>query len=265
MNLTLPISPASHVDFGTEVLFNGGNPPRGIDLVSSLATTIYKAWQDTANLRISNPFDGVQQPFNQLYYQVRPSNLRGTSLTPLKLGLATCQVLHLVVSQPRWPGVIRATMVDTSELHSHRKLVDGSMTITNLSPHSVAPATITADKSKPADSSGLTIPSLVESRWFLCFTQVLFFMVQHPVSAMVTDDPRLSPKPTTIRYRFFCGLGHDRLDLTIDPAANKESQWRLSWDRLIGEMLAWVNEVAFGPAQHMFRDNSAVLSSTDEV
>lgn len=121
------------------------------------------------------------------------------------------------------------------------------MTITNLSPHPVAPVTSTADKSKPAEISGLTIPSVFESRWFSCFTQVLFFMVQHSVSAMVTDDPRLSPKQTTTKYRFFCGSEHDQLDLTIDPAANRESRWRLSWDRLIREMVAWVNEIAFGP------------------
>lgn len=248
INLTLPISPASLLDFSAKVVFNAGSPPRGVDLVSSLAASVYNAWQNTANLRILDPFDGVQQPFNQIYYQVRPSNFRGTSLTPLKLGLATCQILRLVLLQPGWPGVIRATMFDTSESPSHQKLEDGSMTITNLSPHPVGPLTSTADKS---DSSGLTIPSVFESRWLSCFTQVLFFMVQHPVSAMVTDDPLLSPKQTTTMYRFFCGSQHAQLDLIIDPAANRESRWRLSWDRLIREMVAWVNQIAFGP-EHQY-------------
>ncbi|KAI4191393.1 MAG: hypothetical protein LQ346_004769 [Caloplaca aetnensis] len=252
-NLTLPINPDQHPDFRVEVEFSDRDRdrPRGIELVSSLATSIYDSWQDTANLRIQNPYNERQQPFSRFYYQIRASNLPGTSLTPLKVGLATCEILALVLTHPWWPGQIRATLNDASEFRSHQILNIGTIKIENFPtpyPATAAPMNPT-DISNPVDSSSsssnsLTIPSIVERRWLICFTRAFLYFVSHPVSGIVTDDPRLSPKPTRATYHFPCGLGNDQFDLTIDPAANKQSQWRLSWDRLIRAMLVWVNLVA---------------------
>ncbi|KAL8760105.1 MAG: hypothetical protein Q9184_003426 [Pyrenodesmia sp. 2 TL-2023] len=240
-NLTLPINPDRHRSFNAEVDFSHRDAPRGIELVSSLATSIYDSWKNTTNLRITSPYSKRRPPFE---YRITPSDLPGTSLTPLKVGLATSEILRRVLLNLWWPGLILAKMTDASELHHQQSLHIGSIRIEYVAPYSIAANTKSTATSKPVDDRGLTIPSSVERRWLTCFTIVLFFLVKHSVEGMVTEDPILSPQPTRTTYTFHCGNELDHFDLTIDPAANKQSRRPLSWDWLIRAMLVWVIEVA---------------------
>ena len=138
-NLTLPIDPGQHPNFRAEFQFGDRAAPRGIELVSSLATSIYHSWKDTANRRITTPYSERQQPFNQFYYQVKPSNFPRTSLTPLKVGLAVCEILRLVLTKPWWPASVLANMTEASEFRREQTVDIGNITIEYIAPYSLRP------------------------------------------------------------------------------------------------------------------------------
>ncbi|KAI4233155.1 MAG: hypothetical protein L6R40_007156 [Gallowayella cf. fulva] len=256
VNLTLPIIPAEHPDFDVEMTYNERYMLTGVELVSSLATSIAESWRDTANQKIESRITERQRPFVGYQYIIQPSRTLGADLTPLKVGLAKCHILQDIFSRTRWPEFMVAKITGSTIVPYHRSVDIGYVKV-QYSPLSgpadataVAAATAYTTSTKsgnPAasiDSKGLSIPIMVEKRWLICFTQFLLFVVQHPASGSVTDEPTMSAKQEKHTYQIACGQWQDRFDITIYPEANAQSAWGLSWDRLMRAMLVWIADVA---------------------
>ncbi|KAL8686797.1 MAG: hypothetical protein Q9224_005333 [Gallowayella concinna] len=251
-NLTLPIIPILHPDFSVDVSYDDRNRPKGVELVSSLATSIFLSWRDTANQRIATPISDHPRPFPRFHYTIQPSTVLGADLTPLKVGLATCHMLSGVLRRDPWPGRINARITDSTILPRRQSVAIGYMEVANsplpgLINDDAAAVIAPANNSRSTihiDRTGLSIPSIVEKRWLVCFTRFILFAFQHPASGSVTDDPVMSPEPLKYTYKSPCGPGRDELIITMYPEANAHSAWRLSWVRLVSAMLVWIVEVA---------------------
>ncbi|KAL8834640.1 MAG: hypothetical protein Q9176_007389 [Flavoplaca citrina] len=275
-NLTLPIDPQRHPTFLPLITYDYSDRPKGFELASSLATTIYHYWQDTANQQILGPITSRRIPYSQFLHTVQPTLYSGAALTPLKVGLAYCAILQGVIqSTPAsWPGHLSVRILDPIAGPQRRELgtirVDNSPAadyhgvmanvnpIANPSPQQAEKIPTNSMPSPPvpptnitgSNNQQLTLPIPSEKRWLTCYTKALFFFTRHLATARFTDQPHLPPSPKPVQYFFPCGNDKDEMTLTIFPEASKV----LVWDTLVRSMLDWVNKAAAGPWGYMFTE-----------
>ncbi|KAL8819480.1 MAG: hypothetical protein Q9223_002092 [Gallowayella weberi] len=254
INLNLPINPTEHSKFDVEITYDDRSAPKGIELISSLVTTILPFWRDTANGRINTRIDERQRPFPRFHYVIRPATTLGADLTRLEVGLAMCHILSGVLRRDPWPGRISAKLIGSTIVPRRENVPIGYIEIANSptpgmvddddAAAAVSTSANTSHSTSHIDGTGLSVPSTAMKRWLVCFARFLFFAFQHPASGYVTDEPAMSAEPEKYTYEIPCGAGRDEFYITIYPAANADSAWRMSWDRLVRAMLVWIVEVA---------------------
>ncbi|KAI4251197.1 MAG: hypothetical protein LQ352_005000 [Teloschistes flavicans] len=228
-NLVLPIRPEDHKkDIDFELWQDPRNAPRGVELVTSIAYSIYSYWKDTANLPIRGKIDGRRLPYSDFEYIVEPLNLQSgvAKLTPLKLGIVSCYILHNILPLPIWPGTLRAEIWDSTE-QSQRALAVGKMTIKN----SPLRASTNSD---PSTNLTVSIPPSQERPWLACWMTFFNFVMAKPNSGTVT-----------IRggWTYPCRYGY-QFSLNVYPSATGTGPDRLIYDHLAITMLTWVDRVS---------------------
>lgn len=224
----MPLKPEGHnkeIDF--ELWQNPADPPRGIELVTSIAYSIYRYWQDTANLPIRGRIAGRRLPFTDFQYTVEPIS-GNAKLTPLKLGIVSCYILHNILSPPIWPGGIRAEIWDSTEQSKHAVPV-GIMNIKNL------PLRTSID-AEPPPGRIVSIPPSRERPWIACWTTFYNFVMAQSSSGSVTEKLRGD-------WQYDCGQGY-RFAIKVYPSAPRSGPYRLIWDQLATTMLMWVEKVS---------------------
>ncbi|KAL8748332.1 MAG: hypothetical protein Q9184_007386, partial [Pyrenodesmia sp. 2 TL-2023] len=248
-DLTLPIRPASFPGFQPVITFSfNRSPEQGLRLAESIAMNIYYAWKDMANLPLTEPISDRQLPFDEFEFLTRPSFMPGTELTPVKIGLASCWIMHDMLQLDRWPGHTLAVIFEG--VNQQRREI-GFISIENrpliLGPDPADPV-LNSSSSSSSSSTQFSPPQDIRrvQRWLRCFRTVVQFSIVHSPQDRVTDDPSISPKPEAYKYPFPCGTAGvaDRLDLFIYPAANAGSPQQLTWQKLMSFLLHWIIKVA---------------------
>ncbi|KAL8851454.1 MAG: hypothetical protein Q9221_003633 [Calogaya cf. arnoldii] len=271
-NLTLPIVPDQHRDFRPLITYIYSDRPKGFELASSLATTIYHYWKDTVNARIAGTITSRRLPFSQFLHTVQPSLNPGTVLNTVKVGLAYCFLLQGIIEKTpaSWPGHMAVRILDTSGFGTQKREIGVILVGNNPDdddgngeadaepepePGNGTPEILTSTPSTPSLSTPqqqqLSAPIPTEKRWLTCFAKVLFFFTRHSPKTKFTDDQHLAPSPTPVAYYWPCDPNHkDEMTVTVFPAASRV----LTWDTLVRSMLDWVNEAAMQPWGHLFSE-----------
>ncbi|KAL8923499.1 MAG: hypothetical protein Q9172_003106 [Xanthocarpia lactea] len=289
-NLTLPFVPGQHPEFSPRITYIYSNRPRGFELASSITTSIYHYWKDTANEQINRLIRSRHPPLPNFLHTVQPSSNPGAVLNPVKVGLGYCFLLQGVVEKTpaSWPGHMVVRMVDSLGV-PRRKMEIGVIRVDNM-PEDAAyshptvsnivnttgfaeaaplagglPAATTSisnpKDSKPSDiaindRNELSRPILIEKRWLSCFTKVLFYFTRHSPSDKFTDDPHHTPQSKPVVYYWRCGHGIDELTLMVFPAASRRGGSAvLTWDGLVRGMLDWVTKAALEPEGHIHHED----------
>lgn len=228
----LPLRPEEFKeDIDFELWHDPRNAPQGVELITSIAYSIYSYWKDTANLPIRGKIDGRRLPFSDFEYIVEPLNLQSgfAELTPLKLGVVSCYILHNILPLPTWPGTIRAEIWD-STAQSQRALAVGMMTIKNL------PSRASTNSDPGTTNLTVSIPRSQEKPWLACWTTFFNFVMAQPNSGSVMEKLHGD-------WRYDCGRGY-RFAIKVYPSAARVGPDRLIWDQLATTMLAWVDKVS---------------------
>ncbi|KAL8733298.1 MAG: hypothetical protein Q9181_003621, partial [Wetmoreana brouardii] len=220
-----------------------GNTPKGTEFVASIAYSIYHYWKDTANSPIRGKINARRLPFTNFEYTVEPLSLQSpiAKLTPLKLGIVSCYILHNVLRLPNWPGNIEARVWDSTE-QSEYALAVGYMKIensplrasTNPEPQATGGA---ADSQLTARADiPVSIPRTKEKPWLACWTTFFNYIIANPNSGSVTQKLRGD-------WQYDCGQGY-QFAIKIYPSAAGLGPYRLTWDQLATTMLTWVDKVS---------------------
>ncbi|KAI4224977.1 MAG: hypothetical protein LQ349_007139 [Xanthoria aureola] len=246
MHLTLPFDPQGYPGFQPVITFDFRDPPaRGLEMAQSILSTIYYTWMDLASRPLTSERAGRQLPFSQFNYHFRPSMNPGTTLTPIKIGVACCWILHNLLDLRRWPGHALAILYE--EQRRPRQLI-GAVQIDNA-PQGVELAS--AAGSDDNNSTGVLsdVPIRRAQRWLRCLQGAVHHSVVHFPSDAVTDDPYFPPQPTQARYTWPCSdpsMMQDDFELIIYPDANAGQPHQLTWRKFMEILLTWSIGVAKG-------------------
>ncbi len=270
LGFTLPLDPSTHFELEQEITLIAGIPPRGVELIATIATGIYGNWKDIANARIGRKIDTRRLPFRDFELITEPKLQSGAALTPLKIGIVSCWMMSKCLRAPDWPGAIRAVVWDAVPDGDRRALEVGTLEITNLPlsatasstldghPTSTSNDTTLALGSSRSPSSGgsspsgtsLGIPRHVEKRWLACWAILFFYALKYRPADVVVDNMHpFHPAPgKAATFHFPCARSPapypgDRLDITI-YAGSLGPEPKLTFGKLVPAMLAWITRVA---------------------
>ena len=198
---------------------------------------------DLANPPLARPLTNRQAPFYQFIYHIQPSLTPGTALTPQKIAVTSCWILHILIEAESWPGHVLAGIYDGI---SQLKLLVGTLQIDN-SPQSAGPVPLIAGERKITGGLPDT-PNNIQKRWLRCFQGALHHTITRWPSFPVTNDPEFVPQPGGTRYAWPCysPLVRDRFDLFIYPDAHAGQPHELTWEKLMRFLLTWSIGVAQG-------------------
>lgn len=271
LGFTLPLNPSTHLELEQEITLSAGIPPRGVELIATIATGIYGNWKDIANARIRRKIDTRRLPFRDFELITEPKLQPGAALTPLKIGIVSCWIMSKCLSAQDWPGAIKAVVWDAIPDGDRRALEVGTLEITNL-PLSVATSPTLDDHATSASknettlvlgsstrpSSGgssasgtsLGIPGPLAKRWLRCWATLYFYALKYrPADVAVDNMPPFHPAPgKAATFHFPCAHSPaphpgDRVDITIyAPSLGPEPS--LTFGKLVPAMLAWITRVA---------------------
>ncbi|KAL8688941.1 MAG: hypothetical protein Q9218_005266 [Villophora microphyllina] len=205
-------------------------PRDGLGLATDIIVAIRSAWKDTNNIPLTKPSAQRQVPFYDWEFRVRPNFQPPRSLTPNKVGLALCWILHRLLQVPYWPGHVLARIF---EGEGQQKRQIGSVNIDN----------VPVRGESVSNGSALAFPTIqLTQRWLRCFEAFQSVVIPHSPNAHVTDDLRFPPRPEVRRYPLPCGSPGvaDRIDFFIYPTANE----RLSWSDVMDGLVSWIKKVA---------------------
>lgn len=198
---------------------------------------------DLASPPLTRPLTKRQAPYSQFIYHIRPSQVRGTVLTPQKIGVTSCWILNNLIEAETWPGHVLAGIYDGV---GSLKLLVGSVQIDN-SPQVTEPVSLIGGKGKITGGLPDT-PNIIQKRWLRCFQGALHHSITRWPSFPLTNDPEFVPQPGGTRYTWPCysPLVRDRFDLFIYPDANAGQPHQLTWEKLMKFLLTWSIAVAQG-------------------
>lgn len=249
LGFTAPLDPSTHYDLEQEITFREGIPPRGIELIATIATGIYGNWKDVGNARIGRRIDARRLPFRD-FEQITDPNLQpGAALTPLKIGIVSCGIMSKCINAPGWPGAIEAVVWDAVPGGDRRALEVGTLDLTNLPLSTTTSSTLgdnatsTSNHSTLALGSGsspssgrlsgggtsLGIPGPLEKRWLKCWAVLLYYALKHRAADIVTDHMHgLHPEPgKAALFHFFCAN-----KFPPPPPPTRATRWTLQSTRL---------------------------------
>ncbi|KAL9585977.1 MAG: hypothetical protein Q9212_001196 [Teloschistes hypoglaucus] len=266
LNLTLPLNPSQHSGISLAIKWERGSMrPRGADLIASIATRIYENWKDTANAPIIEAkIHDRRLPFRNLEFTTQPSYRPGAVLTPLKLGIASCELLRYILGKQFLYGSIRTEIYELippppPPPPPQRKLLVGSLDIINSRPplRLVKPRMDTGLDSSAMitpqahTASVVGLPERVERRWLMCWSALFFFALKFHLDQDVRDNlpsrHRLPDQPTTVNIA--CGLPSERnqkgdvLSMELD-APRRVGGRPLEFGDLVPILLKWIDDVA---------------------
>ncbi|KAL8769583.1 MAG: hypothetical protein Q9209_004515 [Squamulea sp. 1 TL-2023] len=248
-NLTLPFIPGQPRGFSPLITYIYSDRPRGFELASSIASSIYHYWKDTENQQIRGPIESQRLPFSNFLHTVQPSTTPGAVLNPLKVGTGYCFLLQGIIDKTpaSWPGHMAVRLLDISGLWRRKREI-GTIMVDNFplaaQNTTTSPSNSTALSGNKDGANELSASIPAEKRWLTCFSRVLLYCTRHSPSGALTDDPTFPPDPKPVTYYWPCGHGDDELTLTVFPAAHTVG---LTWDSLVRSMLVWVNKAALEP------------------
>lgn len=284
-DLNLPLGPDRNLQStftpGSGLLQKGGMS------VVSLAYEIYWYWRDDSTVPFRRTFDRHKPPFEDFWYTVSPFTKNRASLTPLKTGIAYSRALWSLVRLGWWP---RTFEIDISErpygfgigtlsvryepIHSANN--GASTTVAQTSVSKTLEETLRANSTIDSivlplpsqdapNSTKLDIPdSLMERRWYFCWTQLFRFFVTKPTSGLITDKyvPRSEP------MRNYCDNSplrttRDEIGFTVyGPAADPRHGF--TWQKLAEEVLIWGGMIIDGSPYNTVlyvKDGATVLGA----
>jgi len=270
LGFTLPLNPSTHLELEQEVTLIAGIPPRGVELIATIATGIYGSWKDIANARIGRRTDARRLPFRDFELITEPKLQPGAALTPLKIGIVSCWIMSKCLDAPDWPGAIQAVVWDAVPDGDRRALEVGTLEITNL-PLSATTTSTLDDHATPtandttlalgssrspssggssASGTSLGIPGPVEKRWLRCWSTLFLYALKYRPTDVVSENmPPFHPAPgKAATFHFPCAHSPaphpgDTLDITIyAPSLGPEPS--LTFGKLVPAMLAWITRVA---------------------
>ncbi|KAL8717608.1 MAG: hypothetical protein Q9225_005162 [Loekoesia sp. 1 TL-2023] len=260
-NFSLPLRPDTERGIQTRVRtdLRPGIPPRGGELVVSIAIEIYWYWRDNDNRAINHLISKRGEvPFENFQYIINPYLDPRAILTPYKLGIAYCWILNgVLIHTNTWPGYIVASVSDTVD---HRLV--GFLSIENQARASdAASSAVPNDKNlekalwvnetfnavtQPGHALAVQSPNnVIERRWFKCLAAMLMYVIANPTTAFMAE--KLPPHSSDTTYRFDCNPRpttiRDQIHVTIFAAAVHN---RLTWKVLAEELLVFGSSVARG-------------------
>lgn len=259
IGFTEPLDPSTHIELEQEITLSAGIPPKGVELIATIATGIYGNWKDIANARITRKIDTRRLPFRDFELITEPKLQPGAALTPLKIGIISCWIMRKCLDAQDWPGAIKAVIWDAVPGGDRRALEVGTLDITNL-PLSTTTSNDTAlalGSSRSPGSGGssdsgtsLSIPGPLEKRWLACWSTFFFWSLKFRPTDIVVDNMHpLHPEPgKVVTFHFLCAQPStphpdDRLDITIYPPSHAGGP-SLTYGKLLPAMLAWITRVA---------------------
>lgn len=240
LDVTLPLDPSTHLDLEQEITLNAGIPPRGVELIATIATGIYGNWNDIANARIVRRIDARRLPYKDFELITEPKLQSGAALTPLKIGIVSCWIMRQCLRAPDWPGAIKAVVWDAIPDGDRHALEVGTLEITNL-PLSTTPS---------ARGTSLGIPAPLEKHWLACWSVLFFYALKYRPTDVVFNKlfpARPAPGKPAI-FNFPCGHSsapdpRDTISIVIYPLLSMDLPG-LTFGKLVPAMLAWITRVA---------------------
>ncbi|KAL8833663.1 MAG: hypothetical protein Q9170_004149 [Blastenia crenularia] len=256
--------------------------PKRAELVISLAVQVYGYWIMADDTPVTRQIRKQEEaPFQDFWHQITPV---GNSLTTQKLGIAYCWALMYAVSM----DITSANLKVTINEESHGLIVSiGSVDIIynpavrdgNTAGSTSQNSTEALEQSFPAKKESNTVlkpgspndalqllPDEAAQRWFGCLNMLVFFIVQHHQSALVSiTQPPLPPlQPFSRMYRFWRVPGDtsilDYVEITVFLLPSPRF---MTWRDLMREVLVMGRAVALGQPYSTIgnvMDGTAVLA-----
>jgi len=270
LGFTLPLNPSTHLELEQEITLIAGIPPRGVELIATIATGIYGNWKDIANARIGRKIDARRLPFRDFELITEPKLQPGAALTPLKIGIVSCWMMSKCLDAPDWPGAIQAVVWDAVPDGDRRALEVGTLEITNLPLSATASSTLDGHPTSTSNDTTLAlgssrspssggssasgtspgIPGPVEKRWLACWSTLFLYALKYrPADVVIDNMPPVHPAPgKAATFHFPCAHSPaphpgDTLDITI-YAGSLSPEPSLTFGKLVPAMLAWITRVA---------------------
>ena len=270
---SVPLDPDVSRDIGRQLFFGPGTPPRGIELVASIASRIAAYWADTANSPIKWKIHDRGLPYKNFEFITQPTSQQGASLTPLKLGITSLWIIRRVLEVAKFPGKIRAEIWDTDPQDASKMTLKvGQLDITNrplaqpvdnsdsASNSTLAPIDLTdfnrtghSIPSSDGNAGAVGIPDDLERRWMNCWAALFFWTLRFAPSDKVVDhvvqpysqDPydrtvSMSCYNWGVRQQF-----KDQLEITLLRRPNPGSGHQLvTFGELVPALTVWIVQVA---------------------
>ena len=263
-NLTFPLNPQDEHGIGTRYSTDSrrGFPPKGGELVMSLAIEIYWYWRDTSNVPIEHQISRYgEAPFRNFVYIIAPATNPRAILNPYKVGIGYCWTLiNVLMHGSAWPSHITNYIYNRLDGRTVGTLSVENRGRAGDSGSSVAPNSKQLERifwpnstfnsiSLPGHSSVLkgTNYATVERRWFGCLASMLMLIIVQPMNNLVTE--MLQPGRHGVTFHYACTLQgtsttkRDMIHITVYAAAASK---RLTWKVLVEELLLFGSGVALG-------------------
>ncbi|KAL8851903.1 MAG: hypothetical protein Q9221_003226 [Calogaya cf. arnoldii] len=264
-NLDLPIEPHLEPAIHVDVRFaRGGIPFRQGSLVMSLAVEAYWQWREESNPMVSGFERRAEVPFQDFVYKGFPGGTIGYPMTPVTLGITYTTMLSEVLIQEIPSGTLYASTRYQAAGGTVKQI--GQVEVYNQpnQPSTESPRTPALSEHlekkfwsnktfthtlQPGSGqiSNLQItPNEMETRWFSCIREILFFIFQQRKTEQVGLKFHTSlTAPTT--YSLNCQKGRrppvDSLQITFAPTIATLS---LTFKTLAEEILVWGAAVTLG-------------------
>ncbi|KAL8686504.1 MAG: hypothetical protein Q9218_007058, partial [Villophora microphyllina] len=179
--LAIPLNPYNPHETQPVIYFNAANPPRGIELVASIAIRIYRIWLNTTNPQITTRIVDRSLPYLDFEFITQPFQNPGAVLNPLKVGLAYCWILRLSLDANfivGWPGQIVAVIEDPIPGGSNETLEAGTVSIVHKPFHPNTPDTSDSigTTNPPNNTAPITstitptISPTIDKKWLSCWS-----------------------------------------------------------------------------------------------
>ncbi|KAL8655209.1 MAG: hypothetical protein Q9226_003138 [Calogaya cf. arnoldii] len=204
-NLELPIQPELEPAIHVDVRFARGEIPfkRG-PLVMSLAVEAYWEWREQGNQMVKSFVRRAEVPFQDFVYKGFPGGTTGHPMTPVTLGIAYTRMLSYGLSQEIPSGALYASIryfipggaikqIGQVEIYNQpdQPSTESSRTpaLTENLGKKFWSNTSFSHASQPGNGqiSNLQItPKEMETRWFGCIREFIFFIFQQQKTNYVT-------------------------------------------------------------------------------